>query len=140
MKLSKYLGYFFFGTAAFVIVALQWGCGEDPSLYQGETLAFENTPAINARDTTSTDLDLGADESSDFWLNYYFPWAVPFTPYPLFDYYLNPLALEVPISPISSVVEFVHPFYAYRFLDPFWSDDDGGDDDGRRHHDRDDDF
>lgn len=134
MKLSKYVSYFFFGTAAFVMVALQWGCGEDPSRYS-ETLAFENTPAINASDANTTDLDLGADESSDFWLNYYFPWAVPLTPYPLFDYYLNPLALEVPISPIASTVEFIHPFYAYRFLDPF-----GDDDGGRRHHDRDDDF
>ncbi len=132
MKLHKYIGYFFLGTAAFVCLALQVGCGEDQSLYQSETLAFENTLTLNEEDELS-DLDLGADESSNFWLNYYYPWMVPFAAAPLYEYYLEPLPIEVPISPVASIIDFVHPFYAYRHISPFF--------DGRRrhHHDRDDD-
>jgi hypothetical protein len=135
MKHNKYLGYFFFGTTLFVAVALQQGCGEDPSLYQSEPLAFENTAAIadNTAAKESAQLDLGEDESSDFWLNYYSPWYFPYAPAPLFDYYLEPLPIEVPISPVASIIDYVHPFYAYRHISPFW---DGG---RRRHHDSDDD-
>ncbi len=134
MKLNQSLGYFFLGIAAFVALALQQGCGEDPSLYQSEPLAFENTAAVanNSDAKESSDLDLGVDESSDFWLNYYYPWMVPYAPAPIFDYYLEPLPIEVPISPVASIIDFVHPFYAYRHISPFW-------DGRRRHHDSDDD-
>lgn len=130
MKLHKYIGYFFLGTAAFVCLALQVGCGEDKSLYQGETLAFENTLTLSDSQDETHDLDLGADESSNFWLNYYYPWAVPFAAPAFYEYYLEPLPIEVPISPVASIVDFVHPFYAYRHISPFF---------GRRHFDRDDD-
>ncbi|MCA9506801.1 MAG: hypothetical protein KC505_00085 [Myxococcales bacterium] len=141
MKIKHYARSIFFVSATLIATTLQIGCGEDPSLYQGETLAFENTPSISAKDVVNNpdELDLGADESSDFWLNYYYPWAAPYAPYPIFDYYLSPLAIDVPISPVASIVDYVHPFYAYRHINPFWGFDD--DDDGhRRHHDNDDDF
>ena len=137
MKQSTYTHYFFLGIAAFVVVALELGCGQDSNLYHSDTLAFENTATISSK-TVEDELDLGADESSNFWLNYYYPWMVPFSPFPLYDYYLEPLAVEIPISPVASVFDFVHPFYAYRFISPFY---DGGfdDDDSDHHHDRDDD-
>lgn len=122
-RFSHHMGYFIFGAAAFLLVATQLGCGPESGLDQDETLAFENTARIADNSATlakKDSMDLGADEANDFWLNYYPPVVVPYAPAPLFDYYTQPLAVEVPVSPVAAVVDYVHPFYAYRHIGPSW--------------------
>lgn len=110
-------------------------CGEDPSMYQGETLTFE-TPVAgklveqNATGKKASELDLGADEASDFRFARFdgiavgaVPW---WGPYPLYDYYLEPVPVPVPVSPGFALIDYVHPFYAFPGLYSFWDDDDDG--------------
>lgn len=116
-------------TSLFGLMVLPLGCGEDPTMYQAETLNFD-APVSSAakqisgkKDMTELNLD---DASSDF---HFARWGgfghVPWSPYPFFDYYLEPVPVEVPVSPFFSLVDYVHPFYAVAALNPWWDDDDG---------------
>lgn len=117
-------------AAALMLVFL--GCGEDPSIYENETLTFESpvSAKVTKESDKTADLDLKDGSASDFHFVRYgimAPWV-----YPLFDYYLEPIPVEVPVSPFYSVIDFVHPMYFDYFAAP-WEDDDG------HHHSRDDD-
>lgn len=141
MKHNKCVAYAFYFVSALALLVAPLGCGEYPGLYQGETLTFE-TPVSSKTDKRGIDakvseLDLSEDEVSDFHFGRIAaPW-IPWGPFPVYDYYLEPIPVEVPVSPFYSVIDFIHPFYAVAF--DFWSFDD---DDGHRHrrkHHRDDD-
>lgn len=117
-------------TSLFGLVVLPLGCGEDPTMYHDETLSFESPISSSSKhisgDKEMTELDLGENEHSDFhvarWGGFgYVPWG----PYPVFDYYLEPVPFEVPVSPVFSLIDYVHPFYAVAALNPWWDDDDG---------------
>jgi hypothetical protein len=126
MKLNTYRIYLALGASAIALLILPLGCGEDPGLYRGETLTFE-TPvssklsnrSTNAKEVSSLDLD----ENADF---HFLRFGVPFSPwpYPLYDYYLEPLPVEIPVSPFFSLVDWIHPFYAVAF--DFWGWNNGG--------------
>lgn len=123
-------------AAGMALWILPLGCGEDPGMYQGETLTFE-TPVLSKVTGRATErkkvseLDLGANDSSNFEIARIGA-LVPWIPYPLFDYYTEPFPLDIPVSPGLSLIEYIHPFYAYAasvgFLDLF----DDGDDDSRQ--------
>jgi len=137
---SHFFYYFVGGLAAFFLLSAPLGCGQDPGLYDEELFAFDNhdgneANAIGAKD--SEDFDLGADESSDFGVRPLGPYGFYGFGYPLYDYYTRPLPIAVPISPVASLVDYVHPFYAHLYLNPWFDDDDGfhfkfDDDDGLR--------
>jgi hypothetical protein len=116
---------FSMGSLALLIFSLN--CGPDPYLYQGERLTFE-TPVsskVNTIDEGISDLELDEKESSDFHFTRIgaFP-LVPWGPFPLYDYYLEPIPIEVPVSPIFSLIDYIHPFYAFAGFNRFWDDDD----------------
>jgi hypothetical protein len=111
------------------------GCGEETAMYQYETLTFE-TPVSskmvkkNTLGKNGDDLDLGDKESSDFRFVELGPVAIPWGgPIPLYDYYLQPLPVQVPVSPFYSVVEFIHPFYVVAGFDLLGKDRFGDDED-----------
>lgn len=106
------------------------GCGEDPSLYRGEKLILE-TP-VSGKEVKrkpirkNIQLDLGADDKSDFHIRRIgaLP-LIPWSPYPFFDYYLEPLPVPVPVAPDVALIDYVHPFYIFNEFNPFSDDDDG---------------
>jgi hypothetical protein len=110
------------------ILGLVAGCADDPSLYQGEKLILE-TP-VSSKEVKkkqvekNLSIDLGADEKSNFHITRIGAF-VPWGPYPVFDYYLEPFPVEVPVSPDFSLIDYVHPFYAFAQFNPFSDDDDG---------------
>lgn len=139
MTPKKYLLAFTFSALSLAIFLGPLGCGPDPGMYHGETLTFE-TPVANKSDEQLTEeeriskLDLGASESSDFYwgghAGYGYGYGYDYGPYwgggyPLYDYYLEPLPVAVPVSPAYALVDYVHPFYAFAAFNPFWDDDDG---------------
>lgn len=129
MKLRKYSRRVLLVSSALAMLTAPLGCGEDPSMYQGETLTFE-TPHSSKRsgeDKKVTELDLSENQKSDFGFFGYdaFPY-VPWAPFPIFDYYDDPVPYAVPVSPGFAVLDYVHPFYAYAAFGPFWGDDDDG--------------
>lgn len=111
-------------TIAFLIMPL--GCGEDPKYYRGERLTFESPVSAKAskseRENTA-DLDLSTDEASDFRVAPFGPFVIPWGPYPLYDYYLEPIPVEIPVSPFYSVIDFVHPMYFDFYLNPVDDDE-----------------
>lgn len=139
MLVKKYATQVLSVSALASFLLVQTGCGEDPGLYQNESLSFENPQTEAVASKEEQNLDLGADESSDFRLLGGYP-LVPYVGSPLYDYYTRPLAVSVPVSPVATVVDYVHPFYAYRSYNPFFwgfDDDDGrpyGNRGHRRHH------
>lgn len=128
MKLKNYTIYFGLNALAIASLISPLGCGEDPGLYQGETLTFESPASskINNRSTNAkevSDLDLSENQSSDFHFRRFggplVPWVTP-----LYDYYLEPVPVEIPVSPFYSLIDYIHPFYAVAF--DFWGFDDDG--------------
>ena len=116
------------------------GCGDDPAAYQSETLTYENPASSNriAESKAVSELDLSENQKSDFGI--IGPYDVyPWGPYPFFG--LDLIPVPVPVFPGIAVTDFVHPFYAFAALDPFWDDDNGlpfrDDDDGRSRRDDD---
>jgi hypothetical protein len=130
MILRKYKTCIVSRASALAMMLFLFGCGEDPGMYQGETLTFEtpvSSKAVkrNSNEKKTHELDLGADERVDF-VGMFGVAPAGFVPaYPLFDYYLEPIPIEIPVSPFFSVIDFVHPFYAFADLD-LWGDDEGG--------------
>lgn len=103
------------------LLSLMIGCGEDPSIYEGETLTVESP--VTTKIMKSEKLDLREEESEKFRftrLGAMLPWL----PTPFYDYYLEPLPVPVPVSPDYALIDYVHPFYAYAELN--WVDDDDG--------------
>jgi hypothetical protein len=137
------LAWFYSGALALMMPI---GCGDDPSMYRGETLTFESpvsAKATQSKSNKTAELDLSTDEASDFLFTRFgvlgpTPWV-----YPLYNYYLEPIPLEVPVSPFYSVVEYAPPMYFDYYFNPFfWDDEDdrnfrSNDDDN--HHSRSDD-
>lgn len=108
---------------AFPFIALAMGimasCGEEPGMYKDEIITFTTPVSAKMEQKTvkeKNDLNLREDESSNFCFTR-FGALIPWGPTPIFDYYNQPLPLEVPVSPFFSLIEFVHPFYAPYFLD-----------------------
>jgi|HubBroStandDraft_6_1064221.scaffolds.fasta_scaffold615219_1 hypothetical protein len=99
-----------------VAMGIMASCGEDPGMYKNETINF--TTPVNAKmgqKTIEEEVDLSDGSSSNFRVRHYgilAPWA----PAPLFDWYLEPIPVEVPVSPFYSLIDFVHPFYAQLVL------------------------
>lgn len=120
MKHKKLLASTFFASTMGIMV----GCGEDPGMYQNETINF--TSPVNAKMEQKSikkenDLDLKEQDSSNFFLTRYGAY-VPWAPVPLFDYYREPIPVEIPVSPFYSLIDYVHPFYAAYLFDD-WDDD-----------------
>lgn len=104
------------------------GCGEDAAgAYRNEMLIIETpvaskTTKEKSENEEEAELQLVAEDASHFNLvrfGAYIPWV----PYPLFDYYLEPIPLAIPVSWGYAVVDFVHPFYGPAVFGP-WGDDD----------------
>ena len=109
---------------AMTLVLLVSNCGEDPKGYQDETLTYE-TPvsAKKVNQKKHQDLDLGADDAANFHfrrIGAYVPWD----PYPIWDYFLDPVPVPIPVAPGLDLVDYVHPFYAYASMFYPWGDDD----------------
>lgn len=95
----------FISSALYTLASLS-SCAEDPNLYQDETLYFESS-----KDASKLDLD---EENSDSFFYGFF--AGPYAPWPLFEYYKHPLPVAVPINPLDSLVDWVHPMYVGLYL------------------------
>lgn len=112
--------------AAFTILAS--GCGNDPSMYRGETLTFQSPVSAQSEKVSTTnsgDLDLAEEESSDFLFTRIGALVpMPYPLYPLYDYYLDPIPVEIPVSPFYSVVEYLPPMYWNYYFNPYYADDD----------------
>jgi hypothetical protein len=113
-------------TASFLGLFLSFyvGCGYDPRYYEDEVIAFEakvQQPAVQKNhDSDSLELAEGAaDEFGITRFGYMIPWV-----YPLFDYYLEPIPYEIPVSSYYSVIDFLPPMYYDYYLNPPWEDDD----------------
>ncbi len=124
MTRRKSMAIMAFSTSA--LMMLFSGCEQDPATYQEETLNFE-TPISNKKvsQKKKDDLDSGAEDSSNFYFRRIGA-MVPWDPYPLYDYFLEPVPVEVPVNPFYSLIDYVHPFYAYADLFVGWDDDEGG--------------
>jgi len=111
--------------AAFILVMLFSGCEQDPATYQDETLNIE-TPVSGKKvsEKKKDDLNLSEDDPSYFFYFRRIGAMVPWDPYPLYDYFLEPVPIEIPVNPFYSVIDYVHPFYAY--ADMYVSDDEDG--------------
>lgn len=115
-------------ACTFIVLAtgIVASCGEDPGMYKNETLTF--TTPVNAKmgqkDIEEEALDLKDQNSSNFIFRRIGA-MVPWAPMPIFDYYREPLPLEVPVSPFYSLIEWVPPMYAPYFMDD-WGGDWGG--------------
>lgn len=109
-------------VVAFALIVTPFGCGEDPGMYQGEVLTFE-TPVSSKEETKEgpmPDLDLLEKDASDFGVTRIgaFGWS----PFPVFDYFLEPIPVEVPVAPGVSLIEFLPPMY-WNFWDRWFFDD-----------------
>lgn len=108
------------------LIAFISGCGEDPAMYQGETLTFETPVSSKSGHTRKDGLDLGEHDRSDFHFARIADYPlVPWGPYPVYDYYTEPLPIPIPVAPDFALVDYVHPFYAFAGY-PFFDDDDDG--------------
>lgn len=115
MKRTKgYTSFFLYSLATASLIAALAGCGEDPGLYEQETLNFQGQEIGNFEEDTQN-IDLGAEERSDFSI-----WPASFIPAPLFAYYKYPVPVAVPINPFLAITEWIHPMYAVSLLQPFW--------------------
>lgn len=125
--MKSYKHIYWLGALA-AIFTLQLGCGEDPSILQSEKLGFQNGANVNEEVAAKEDgatLDLGANDSQDFGLLWTGYPLVDYGRAPLFDYYRHPIPVAVPVNPVQAVVDYVHPFYAFRTFNPWlWGDDD----------------
>jgi hypothetical protein len=95
------------GAAFLLLSAFHWGCGEDAGLYNQENIVFENN-----HDPAELDLD---EESSEFGSFYGFYGAL-LEPWPIFEYYNNPLPVLVPVNPYTNIIEWIHPMYVDQYL------------------------
>jgi hypothetical protein len=110
---------------ACTLIALAMGivasCGEDPGMYRDETLTFTSPVSAKSDNATVEELSLDEENSSNFFFRRYGA-LVPWAPVPLFDYYLEPIPVEVPVSPFYSLIDYVHPFYAPYLFDDWYDD------------------
>lgn len=141
MKVMKYAKGYLQAISAAGLMMAPVGCGDDPSSYSNETLTVENPVSSKSKDDKRIgELSLSETDSSEFGVFGGVGPIVPWT-YPFFDYWDAFLPAVVPVNPGLSLIEPIHPFYAYRVWNPFWSDDDEGraffndDDDNRRRDD-----
>src|SRR5437660_874046 len=96
-----------------VFMMLFCACGEDTASYQEETLSFETPVSLKkVKQKKNNELDLKEDETSNFHfrrIGAYVPWD----PYPIWDYFRDPVPFLIPVAPGLDLVDYVHPFYAY---------------------------
>jgi hypothetical protein len=100
------------------------GCGYDPRYYEDEVIAFEakTQQSVAQKNNDNDNLELAEGAADEFGIvrfGYMIPWE-----YPLFDYYLEPIPYEIPVSPYFSVIDFLPPMYYAYYQDPPWEDDD----------------
>jgi hypothetical protein len=104
------------------------GCGEDPSMYRGETLTFQSpisAKSVKSEKPSATDLQLSEQASSNFHstrIGADFP--PPYPVYPIFDYYAEPIPMQVRVSPFYSMIQLLPPMYWNYYAYPDYSDDD----------------
>lgn len=105
---------------AVLVVLISSGCGEYPGSYKSETLTFESPiTAKKVKSQNDDELNLEADASKEFFYRWLGGSPIPSWGLPLLEYYRHPLAVEIPISPFHSLVDYVHPFY-FAYLDGYY--------------------
>lgn len=119
----KHIAY---SIAAFAM-GIMANCGEDPGLYRNETITF-TTPVsakMGQKNIEEDELNLKDQDSSNFFPLRRYGALMPWAPVPLFDYYLEPIPVQIPVSPFYSLIDYVHPFYAPFIFDDwgYWDDD-----------------
>lgn len=120
MRLTKriFSRLFNFITTSLLVSGIS-ACGDDPGLYQQETLTFESGASFKE---SEQELNLGADDADEFGA---FP--LPFAPGPFFGglvpiwpfYLTDPVPVTVPISEFQALTEWIHPMYAVSMFSPF---------------------
>jgi hypothetical protein len=89
----------------FMSLSFFLSCGEEAGLYSQEKLVFEE----------QDELLLNEQNSSEYGSLYGF-YGLPYAPWPIFDYYNEPLPVYVPINPFTNLIEWIHPMYVGLYL------------------------